>query len=213
MRTCALLWPFPFGVRLGWATTSVANPPLETALGRAYVLRGQAMIFSRGFGTVCDRLRAAGLWAEDLRCVGDRWVRRHVLADHRAGRLRGPLILLGHSCGGRYALFTAQQLAAAGITVDLVLCVDVALPYAVAANVRQAVHLYRSRWRLYPARPLLPAPGFAGRIDNIDLDAPAAPLRERWLHHLNITARPTVQDWLVERVLEVVRAAPARVSA
>src|SRR4051812_48520433 len=104
MRTCALLWPFPFGVRLGWVTTSVPNPPLETARGRAYVLRGQAMVFSRGFGVLCDRLREAGVWAEDLRCVGDLWVRRHILADHRAGRLRGPLILVGHSCGGRYAL-------------------------------------------------------------------------------------------------------------
>jgi hypothetical protein len=213
MRTCALLWPFSFGVRLGWATTSVPNPPLETALARVYVLRGQAMVFSRGFGMVCDRLRAADVWAEDLRCVGDRWARRHILADHRAGRLRGPLVFIGHSCGGRYALFTAQQLAAAGIAVDLLMCVDVALPYPVAANVRQAVHLYRSRWRLYPARPLVAVPGFSGRLDNIDLDAPSSPLRERWLHHLNITARPAVQDWLVTRVLEVVRTSEPRARA
>jgi predicted alpha/beta hydrolase family esterase len=203
MRLCALLWPFPFGVRLGWATTRVPNPPLERALGRAYLLRGQGAVFSRGFGRLCDRLRQANVWAEDLRCVGDRWVRRHLAADRRANRLRGPLILIGHSCGGRYALFTARQLEARGVEVDLLVCLDVvAWPFRVAGNVRRAIHLYRSRRRLYPARPLLAAPGSEALIENVDLDAPDSPLRERWLHHLNITARASVQDWVFGRVTE-----------
>ncbi|HYV39099.1 MAG TPA: hypothetical protein VE988_25660, partial [Gemmataceae bacterium] len=111
MRVCALTWPFCFGVRLGWATTSVPNPDPLTARAHVFFLRGQAVVFSGGFGSMCDRLRQQGIWAEDLRCVGDRWVRRHLLAGHAAGRLRQPVILVGHSCGGRYALFTAQELA------------------------------------------------------------------------------------------------------
>src|SRR5689334_16600666 len=104
MRGCALTWPFCFGVRLGWATARSPNPHPTRAVGRAYLLRGNAAVFSRGFGGICDRLRRAGVWAEDLRCVGDRWVRRGLLADQKAGRLQGPVILVGHSCGGRYAL-------------------------------------------------------------------------------------------------------------
>jgi hypothetical protein len=88
-----------------------------------------------------------------------------------------------------------------GITVDLLICVDVAGPFPVPGNVRHAVHLYRSRWRLYPARPLRPAPGSGAVIENIDLDAADSPIRARWLHHLNITARRAVQDWIVARVL------------
>src|SRR5688500_8035960 len=132
MRGCALTWPFCFGVRLGWASTTTPNPEPERACGRAYLLRGNGAVFSRGFGAVCGRLRRAGLWAEDRRCVGDRWVRRHVSRDHAAGRLRGPLILVGHSCGGRYGLFTAHQLARQGIPVELLVCVDVAIPFTVA---------------------------------------------------------------------------------
>src|SRR5438045_6451828 len=120
----ALLWPFPFGVRLGWAPTRTPTPPIDGARGRAYLLRGQGAIFSRGFGALCDRLRRAGVWAEDLRCVGDRWMRRRLRADHRDGRLRGPLILIGHSCGGRYALFTARQLEPLGVVIDLIVCID-----------------------------------------------------------------------------------------
>jgi pimeloyl-ACP methyl ester carboxylesterase len=202
MRVCALTWPFSFGVRLGWATAWTPNPPIGRAVGRAYLLRGQAVVFSRGFGTMCDQLRRAGLWAEDLRCVGDRWVRRHLLTDHQAGRLHGPIIFVGHSCGGRYALYTAQQLAEHGITVDLVICIDVAGPFDVSANVKHAVHLYRSRRRIYPARPLRLATGSTGQITNLDLDAEDSPIAPQWLCHLNITASPAVQAWIVGHILE-----------
>ncbi len=204
MRGCALTWPFCFGVRLGWATARTPNPDPAGALGRAYLLRGNAVVFSRGFGVICDRLRRAGVWAEDLRCVGDRWVRRSLIADQQAGRLRGPIILVGHSCGGRYALFTARQLARRGISVDLLVCIDVAIPFAVPANVRQAVHIYRSRRRIYPARPLRPAPASGAEIVNLDLDAPGSPIDPRGLHHMNITESPAVQDWVVARALGAV---------
>ena len=203
-RGCACTWPFTFGVRLGWATVSTPNPDPRHALGRAYFLRGQCTVFSRGFGVMCDRLRQAGVWAEDLRCVGDRWVRRHLFADHQADKLRGPLILVGHSCGGRYALFTAEQLARHGIKVDLLICVDVARPYEVTANVRHAVHIYRSRRRIYPARPLRPAQGSTARITNLDLDAIDSPISPAWLHHLNVTTSESVQLWILGQILETV---------
>jgi len=202
MRISALTWPFCFGVRLGWATTTIPNPDPRWARGRAYLLRGNAAAFSRGFGIMCDRLRCAGLWAEDLRCVGDRWVRRHLVADHKTGHLRGPVILVGHSCGARYALFTAQELACYGIPIHLVVCIDVAMPFAVASNVKHAVNLYRSQRRIYPARPLCLAPGSTARVVNVDLDSPDAPFDASGLHHLNITASPAVQEWVVACVLD-----------
>jgi hypothetical protein len=209
MRGCALTWPFCFGVRLGWATSRAPNPAPERARGRVYLLRGNAVIFSRGFGAMCSRLRQAGLWAEDLRCVGDRWVRQHLQADREAGRLQGPVILVGHSCGGRYALFTAQALARRGIPVELVVCIDVAMPFAVAANVRHAMHVYRSHRRLYPARPLRGGPDTVARVTNLDLDRPGSPVAPFGLHHLNITASRAVQAWVVDRVLEAVATAEA----
>lgn len=205
MRLSALLWPFPFGVRLGWATTAIANPDLSTAQGRVYFLRGNAIVFSGGFARMCGELRQAGLWAEDLRCVGDRWVRRHLRADHQAGRLRGPVVLVGHSCGGRYALHAARWLETWGVSIDLLICVDVAFPPPVPGNVRQAVNLYRTRWRIYPAGELRRAPGAGGVIDNVDLDAPTAPIAPAGLHHLNFTTAPAVQAWIVERIRTVVR--------
>jgi hypothetical protein len=200
MRLIRLTWPFPFLVRLGWATARQRNPDPACAHGRVYFLRGQGVIFSRGFGRMCAELRRAGWWAEDLRCVGDLWLRRHLEYEHKAGRLHGPVVLVGHSCGGRSALHVANYLEPHGIAIRLIICVDVAFPYPVAGNVAHAVHLYRCRLRLYPAGPLQGACGSRTVIENVDLDGAESPLDERWLHHLNITARPSVQAWILGRI-------------
>lgn len=201
MRLTALTWPFPFGVRLGWATARTPNPPPGEEIGRVYLLRGSGLFFSGGFGRICRELRLSGWWAEDLRCVGDRWMRRHLIAEQQAGRLRGPLVMVGHSCGGRYSLYSAQQLAALGISIDLLICVDVAWAFPVAANVKCAVHLYRGRWRIYPARPLIPAPGSSAQIENIDVDEADSPIKKWGMVHMNITSYRSVQDWILKRIL------------
>jgi hypothetical protein len=210
MRLSAWTWPFPFLVRLGWLSAGAANPPPGTARGRVFLLRGNGIVFSRGLGILCGRLRGAGFWAEDLRCVGDRWACRRLLADRRAGRPASPLVFVGHSCGGRYSLHAAARLQKAGVGVDLVVCLDVALPPTVPGNVRRAVHLYRGR-RLYPAQPLAPAPGSHAAIDNIDLDGPGSPLDPRGLHHLNFTDRPAVRDLVLGLVLGAAGGLPAGV--
>ena len=143
-----------FLARLGWLTVNVPNPEPAAALGHVFLLRGNATVFSRGFGALCARLRSACFWAEDLRCVGDHWACRHISAEREAGRLRGPVVLIGHSRGGRRALAAARRLETLGIAMDLLVCVDVAFPPLVPSNVRRAVHVYRSRRRVYPARPL-----------------------------------------------------------
>lgn len=200
-------WLLPAAARLGWATAAVPNPPAEEARATAYLFRGNGTVFSRGFGRLCDRLRAAGVWAEDLRCVGDRWACRHLTAHRAAGRLAGPVALVGHSRGGRRALAAAARLGRAGMTVELVVCVDVAFPPPVPGNVRRAVHLYRTGWRAYPARPLRLATGAGGRVENIDLDAAGSPVPGPGLHHLNITAHPALLAWVAGQIEGLSRAA------
>lgn len=184
-------------------TARVPNPPATPGRAVAYLFRGNGAVFSRGFGRLCGRLREAGVWAEDLRCVGDRWACRHLIGQRAAGQLGGPVALVGHSRGGRRALAAAAALGRAGIDVDLVVCVDVAFPPLVPASVRRAVHIYRSRRRIYPARPLRTDTGPADRIENIDLDETGAPIPGRGLHHLNITGCAAVQDWIAGRIGEL----------
>lgn len=204
MRLSRLLWPFSFGVRLGWLSAAF-NPEPGRARGRVFLLRGNGIVFSRGFRLLCTELRRAGVWAEDLRCVGDRWACRYLRGEQRAGRLRGPIVFVGHSCGGRYSLYGAHELQAAGIGVDLLVCLDVALPPPVPANVRRALNLYFTRDRLYPARPLVPAAGSTAEIHNLNLDAADSPLDANGLSHLNITDSPIVQAFVFRQILDAMK--------
>jgi hypothetical protein len=213
MRVCTYTWPFTFGVRLGWVTAGAPNPDPGQAPGRVYLLRGNAIVFSRGLGHLCGQLRRLGVWAEDLRCVGDRWAVRHVRADHGAGRLRGPIVFVGHSCGGRYSLYAARELERLGIPVKLIVCLDVAVPLEVPANVRRAVNLYMGRWRLYPARPLRAACPSATAVENIDLSRADSPARGAWLTHLTITDSAAVQGVVLTHVLEAVALSRGRANA
>ncbi|HEX5269424.1 MAG TPA: alpha/beta fold hydrolase [Gemmataceae bacterium] len=188
----------PALVRLGWATARVRNPDPPRVPGRVFFFRGQGIVFSGGFGTMCAELRRRGVWAEDLRCRGDTWAVRQVRADQRAGGV--PVVFVGHSCGGRSALFAAEELAAVGVEVRLLVCIDVTLPPPVPGNVRRAINLRRTRRRLYPAMPLVGRPGAV--VENIDLDAPDSPIDPRGVCHLNITGRPAVREFVVGRIVE-----------
>jgi hypothetical protein len=203
MRVSSWLWPFTFGVRLGWLTAGCPNPDPAQTRDRIFFFRGNAIVFSRGFGKMCGLLRRAGYWAEDLRCIGHRWAYREL--TRRKDRPPGRVIFVGHSCGGRYAIHAAEYLAHVGIAVDLLVCLEVALPPPVPANVRTATNLYLTRPRLYPAGPLRPEADCAAWIENIDLDAPGSPVSPRWLNHLNITDSPAVQDWVLRRIFATLR--------
>lgn len=177
-----------------------SNPP--DAFGRVYLLRGQGWFFSNGFRVLRDRLRAAGVKAEDVSDHGANWVIDDILADKRVGQLRGPIVFVGHSRGGRQSLFASRRLADEGIAVDLILTTDVALPPPVPPNVRHAINLYLTRPRLYPARPLMRGEG-AEAIENIDLDAERLLCDAKHLNHLTITDSREVQEYLYGRIMEV----------
>jgi hypothetical protein len=196
----------PSLVRLGWASARSSNPDPLRAPGRVFFFRGQGIVFSRGFGMMCGELRRRGVWAEDLRCRGETWAVQQVAADHRAGNWRGPVVFIGHSCGGRSALFAAEELRLAGIEVRLIVCIDVTMPTPVPGNVRRAINLRRTHRRIYPAMPLVAAMGAGPVIENIDLDAPDSPIDPRWICHLNITSRPPVREFVVGRIVEALNA-------
>lgn len=150
---CRFTWPFPFGVCLSWLTASARNPAPADSVGHAFLLRGQGAVFSPGFGRLCTNLRQRDWRADDLRCVGDLRASRQLRTERERTQHKA-ILFVGHSCGGRYAIWAAWRLFRLGITVDMIVCVDVAFPPPIPPNVLRAVHIYKSGLRLYPARPL-----------------------------------------------------------
>jgi pimeloyl-ACP methyl ester carboxylesterase len=195
------------GLAVLLAPACEAGPPNpREPRGRVYLIRGQGWVFSSGWAILRDRLRSAGVRAEDVSDLDGAWVGDDVLADHRAGRLSGPIVFVGHSRGGRQSLYAAERLRREGVRIDLILTADVAVPQPVPANVGRAVNLYLSKNRVYPARPLKPAPDSHAFIENVALDAPGSPFAPHGLHHLNFTDSREVRDYLFGRIMQVMRA-------
>jgi hypothetical protein len=198
-----LAWQLPFGSRVSWLTTTAANPDPQHAPAHVFLVRGSGSLFSPGFGELCTRLRQAGIWAEDLGSAGDRWICQHLRSEQRAGQLSRSVVLVGHSRGGRHVIDAACELQKADIVVDLLVCVDVALPPTVPGNVRQVLNVYTTQQWLYSPEPLRQSVGANTRIENLDLGDPRSPLNVPGLHHLNITANSLVQELIMERILKV----------
>jgi hypothetical protein len=201
-----LAWQIPLGSRVSWATTNAPNPDAARSPARIFLVRGTGTVFSPGFGDLCTALRRQGLWTEDLGSAGDGWVRQYLIAEKRAGRLQGSVVLVGHSRGGRHILETARDLQKAGITIDLLVCLDVAAPPQVPSNVHLAINLFATEHRLYPAAELKAASSSETRIENINLNSKTAPLQVSGLTHVSMTAHPAVQRYVVQRILETVQA-------
>lgn len=203
--------PFALAALTARAVPDAPSNPVRP-LGHVYLVRGQGHVFSGGWLVLRDRLRLAGLRAEDFADVGaaDR-VCADVLALRRAGRLGGPLVLVGHSRGGRQCLFAADRLRAEGVRVELLVAADVALPPRVPDNVVRAVNVLLTRERFYPAGRLRPAEGSRAVVENVDLDGPDAPFDPAGLHHLNFTDSFELRDYLFRRILSATERATAPV--
>jgi hypothetical protein len=146
-------------VALLWCNGAVAA---ET---RAILLRGWLGLFSGGLDKLADELRAQGVYSEVRKHLYWTTTVTDILRDRAAGKI-GMLILIGHSQGGNDAIEIARALEISHVPVDLLVTFD---PYGqkpIPANVARAIDYYQNGgWGL----PLIPAPGFRGKLSNIDL--------------------------------------------
>ena len=84
------------------------GPESAEPVGHVYLFRGQGWAFSSGFRSVCERLRSAGLAAEDLSDTPAIGPSNRSSPTARRAACRGQLVLVGHSRGGRVCLRAAK---------------------------------------------------------------------------------------------------------
>ena len=173
--------------------------------GSTFLILGLWNFFSKGLVDVTDELNDEGYHALTLsgyswRDIGDRIIRAE-----NAGELRRPLVLGGHSLGADKALYLAEKLKDAGITVDYVVLLDATNPPKVPSNVKRCHNIYLS----HPATDWIPA--FRGisvkaqsaetEVINFDVrSAQSGALSEIDFNHFNIESDPDVQALMVDLI-------------
>jgi hypothetical protein len=130
---------------------------------QVYLLRGIFNV-SVGLDALAQKLARRGIRSAVYGHGDAGTVAAQAIRDYRSGRVRS-IILVGHSLGVGGAVMAANELAAAGVPVSLLISLDPVATLAVPGNVRRAVNYHISSGRALGA-----APGFRGSLRNINMD-------------------------------------------
>lgn len=162
------------------------------SFARAYLIRGiLGAIFSRGMNYLAERLRESDVDADvyDFPTCGE-------IADtamREYGESPEPIVLIGHSMGGRCALLIAKRLQEAKIPVSLLVTVDpVHSSPSVPANVQRYINIFLSDSFL-GGGDVVSEQGFQGHFASFDLAS-------HWdVSHITIDKLDALHDQLIAK--------------
>lgn len=208
-RRIGLIFLLLFVTTAGQGCTTVRNVAAAEPMpreGNVILVRGLMDIFSLGLNDMTDDLEAQGVNAHV--CSGPRWgsVSDEIKLEHREGKLKGPLCIVGHSYGADDAVRLARSLGDDGIKVDMLALIDPTTPPKIPANVAHCFNLYKSNsltdW--IPVLRGIPVEAESPDTElvNFDIRDHNADGRYDWNNHFNIEEDKDVQQTIIEQVLK-----------
>jgi len=187
------------GSRIDYSKADADKP------GSTFLVLGLFSVFSLGLEQVADDLEDEGFHARTL--SGPRWgdIGDRIIELERDGKLRRPLVLGGHSLGADKALYLANKLNKAGITVDYICLLDATNPPSVPSNVKRCHNIFLS----HPYTDWIPV--FRGI--KVDADSPdtelvnfdvryaaTGPLSEIDFNHFDIESDDDIQALMTDLI-------------
>ena len=178
------------------AQTAVAAEPASPLNARVYLFRGAlGPIFSRGMDGLADKIERAGVKADVYEFTICSLIAATAIERYRTDP--APIVLIGHSMGGRCALQFAEALQAVGISVALVVTIDPAhMSPDVPLNVERFINIFLSK-DVLGGGDIKAARGFRGSYASYDL-------AERGeVSHISIDKMDTIHQQLISKILRI----------
>jgi pimeloyl-ACP methyl ester carboxylesterase len=172
-----------------------AEPSPTVPRGRVYLFRGAlGLIFSRGMDRLTEKIQRAGIAADVYEFTVCNLIMATAIETYRQDP--APIILIGHSMGGRCALQIAEKLQAEGISVSLIVTIDPAhLSPEVPANVERFINIFLSK-DVLGGGDIKPVQGFPGHYASYDLD-------QHGDLHISIDKADAIHQQLVAKIREI----------
>ncbi|HLG80087.1 MAG TPA: LysM peptidoglycan-binding domain-containing protein [Bradyrhizobium sp.] len=170
--------------------------------GRVYLFRGAlGPIFSTGMDRLAEKIVRAGLPADTYEFTICPLIASHAIEKYREDPQ--PIILIGHSMGGRCALQFSEKLQEEGIPVSLVVTIDPAhLSPSVPTNVERFINIFLSK-NVLGGGDIKPVAGFPGHYASYDLE------QHDEVSHITIDKMDSVHQQLIAKIMELT-ATPAK---
>jgi pimeloyl-ACP methyl ester carboxylesterase len=189
----------------GPATPGAVEPSTEQSpdlsRARVYLFRGAlGLIFSRGMDKLAAQIQRTGVTVNVYEFTLCGLIAAAAIEEYKQNPF--PIVLMGHSMGGRCALEFSEKLKEEGIQVGLVVTIDPAhLSPSVPTNVARFINIFLSK-DVLGGGDIKPVAGFAGQYASYDL-------QDHGELHINIDKMDVLHQQLAAKVLEVA-AAPAK---
>jgi hypothetical protein len=170
--------------------------PQPALRGRAYLVRGVlGLIFSRGMNGLADQLTQDGVAADTYDFPSCDSVAEAAANDYRAAP--APIVLIGHSMGGRCALLVAEKLRQDHIPVSLLVTVDpVHASPGVPPNVERYINIFLSDSFL-GGGDIKSEQGYQGHYASFDLSTHSD------VSHITIDKLDTIHDQLIAKITKL----------
>jgi pimeloyl-ACP methyl ester carboxylesterase len=183
-------------------TPPVAEPSPIQPQGRAYLFRGAlGLIFSRGMDKLAAKIERAGITANVYEFTICNLITSSAIEDYKLNPF--PIILIGHSMGGRCALQFSEKLKDEGIPVSLVVTIDPAhLSPDVPSNVERFINIFLSK-DVLGGGDIKPSNDFGGHYASYDMAQHGEVL------HINIDKMDLIHQQIVSKI-EQIAVTPAR---
>jgi hypothetical protein len=163
---------------------------------RVILLRGWFGVFSTGLDALADTLKAKGIRAEVLGHLSWKTAADEILRERAEGKTDA-LVLVGHSQGANNVIDMARMLEVRNVPVALLVTLAPYRQDPVPANVLRAVNYYQSSgW----GAPLSAAPGFKGKLSNVDV------AEDSTISHVNIDKSARIQADIAREIGALVKA-------
>ena len=179
-----------------------AEPSPMLPRGRAYLFRGaMGLIFSRGMDRLTEKIERAGITANVYEFTVCDLVAGAAIETYKQDP--APIILIGHSMGGRCALQFSEKLRDEGIPVSLVVTVDPAhLSPDVPLNVERFINIFLSK-DVLGGGDIKPTQGFKGHYASYDM------AQHDEISHITIDKMDDIHQQLVAKIVQLA-AMPAK---
>lgn len=167
-----------------------------TRTGHVYLFREFMNVFSTGMNVLTDELRRNGIKADVYNHTAYQGVAAQAVAEYRASKGREPVFIVGHSLGADAAISMAAVLEKANVPVTLLVTYDAYAPPIVPSNVRQVINYNQYAAQDSAAAKLRMAPGFKGRVDNVNVAEKVAAV-----DHFNIDKLESLHQATIKAIL------------
>ena len=184
-------------------TPTAAEPSSIASRARVYLFRGAlGPIFSRGMDHLTEKIQRAGVRADVYEFTICSFIASAAIKDYREDP--APIVLIGHSMGGRCALLFAETLQNEGFPVSLVVTIDPArMSPDVPLNVEHFINIFLSK-DVLGGGDIKPKQGFRGSYASYDL------AQHDEVSHITIDKMDAIHQQLIAKIVRLT-AAPAKV--